>query len=81
MATMAALLGGVFGFFSFAGMLLFSDAGFIAALSVYLMVGIGTTTSLICLGMVASRFGSSRAEPRLQPVRVPAGNSRGLPAE
>ncbi|WP_298844139.1 hypothetical protein [uncultured Roseobacter sp.] len=81
MATMAALLGGVLGFFSFVWMLVFSDAGFGAALQTYLMVGMGTTLSLICLGLMAPRSAEEPRHNRLQPAPAQTTGTNRIPAE
>ncbi|WP_300037083.1 hypothetical protein [uncultured Roseobacter sp.] len=80
MATVSALIGGILGFFSFAAALIFTDAGFMQALTIYLFVGMGVTFTLITVATLTAR-GDRRADTaRLQPVRATAGASS-LPAE
>ncbi|WP_298919447.1 hypothetical protein [uncultured Roseobacter sp.] len=75
MAIISALIGGLGGFFSFAGALLVFKTSFLTAISLYVIVGLGISASLIAIGLAWRGLSGLSAQPAeivAQSAHVPA---------
>lgn len=77
MAIISTLVGGLCGFFTFLLALVVFDASFLAALGLYVLVGLGLTVMLIIAGVTWQAIMKSPSQrPALLPYssRMPAGS-------